>query len=126
MPPNKIEIVKTLRSLLNTSQHGLSERQLMRDFRELEGYNVPFRELGFRSFVQFLVDTKEFELLQTEEGVQVYAKLSKDSVHIAQLVASQNRTKRKKTAKPTPILSRNVQHFRRGDNSTQAAYARVS
>lgn len=119
--PNVTEIVKTLRSLLNSSQNGLTERQLWRDFRETEGYAVPFKELGFRTFLQFLIDTKQFELLQTQDGVQIYAKLSKDSVHIAQLVASQNRVKpRKKATKPIS-MPRNAQQFRRGNNYAQAA-----
>lgn len=106
MPPNTTDVVKTLRSLLNSTPNGLIERQLWRDFKEMEGYPVPFRELGFGKFIDFLRATNEFELIQTSEGYHIRARLTKDSVHIAQLVSSQNRAKKKKNAKPMPFVPR--------------------
>lgn len=125
MLPNGADIVKTLRSLLIPQKNGLLARHLMRDFRDLEGCVVPFHELGFKSFEQFLSSSNEFVLTQTPEGVHVYAKIKADSLHIAQLVASQNqnRPKKKKTAKPAPFVMRNNRNLRSDDNWTRTAYA---
>ena len=43
-----------LRGLLISSPHALTVDQLERDFVEQEGHNVPFRELGYPSFMKYL------------------------------------------------------------------------
>lgn len=125
MPLNVSDVVKTLRSLLNSTQNGLLERQLLREFRDMEGVMLPFRDLGFNTFTQFLEASKEFELINTSEGVHVRAKLSKSSVHIAQLVESQNRVKRKKNAKSAPFMSR-PRNVRSKSNWTRPTAPNVS
>lgn len=123
MPPNATDVVKTLRSLLNSTQNGLVERQLWRDFREMEGYAVPFKEFGFRTFVDFLKSTNEFELINTQDGYHIRAKLTQESIHIAELVSAQNRVKKKKSARPTPFVPRrNI----RLENWNHTAYSKVS
>lgn len=122
MSANQSDVVKTLRSLLNSAQNGLSTNQLMRDYREMEGHPVPFREFGFNSLNDFLIKTNEFELMSTVNGPHVFAKLTKKSAHIAQLVDSQNRTKKKKNARPPP---RPIRNTRSTSNWNQTAYSTV-
>ncbi|XP_031634675.1 uncharacterized protein LOC116347979 isoform X2 [Contarinia nasturtii] len=111
MTASASDVIKTLRSLLNSTQNGLLAKQLMREFREMEGYPVPFQQLGYTSFTHFLEKSNEFDLTNTVDGPHVRAKLTKESVHIAQLVSSQNRTKKKKTSRPMPFVQRrNINH----------------
>lgn len=107
-----VDVVKTLRGLLNSAQNGLMEKQLMRDFREMEGYVIPYQQFGCRSLTEFLESSNEFDLTRTHEGLHVRAKLTKESVHLAQLVQSQNRVRKKKSAKPMTFVPRNTQTFR--------------
>lgn len=124
MSANASDVIKTLRSLLNSTQNGLNANQLMREFREMEGYAVPFQQLGFSTFVQFLQNSNEFEIQNTPNGPHIRAKLTKESVHIAKLVSSQNRGKRKKNVKPIPFAPRrNVQS---NNNWRNTAFAKVS
>lgn len=90
-------VVKTLRGLLNATQNGMMEKQLWRDFREMEGFVIPYRSFGFQTLVDFLRASNEFDLSNTVEGVHIRAKLSQASVHLAEMVQSQNRTKKKKS-----------------------------
>jgi hypothetical protein len=43
-----------LRGLLVSSPHTITVDQLERDFRLQEGQNVPFRELGYPTFLKYL------------------------------------------------------------------------
>ena len=43
-----------LRSLLISSPHAITVDQLERDFVQLEGHDVPFREIGYPSFMKYL------------------------------------------------------------------------
>lgn len=116
MAPTASDVVKTLRGLLNSSQNGLMEKQLMRDYREMEGHVIPYQQFGFRSLIQFLEASNEFDLTNTRDGVHIRAKLAKESLHVAQLVESQNRLKRKKNAKPMPPVPR-ARSFRNTDSN---------
>jgi len=48
------EIKINVRSLLTSSQKPLSILQLQRDYREQEGYTLPYRRLGFSSVIELL------------------------------------------------------------------------
>jgi hypothetical protein len=48
------DVKKVLRGLLISSPHTITVFQLERDFEMQEGYNVPFRELGYPSFIKYL------------------------------------------------------------------------
>lgn len=116
MPASVSDIVKTLRGLLNTTQNGLMERQLVKEYREMEGCLIPYQQFGYRTLGQFLEASQEFDLTNTHEGLHVRAKLAKETLHLTQMVESQNRTKRKKTTKPMPFVSRYSRTFRPDSN----------
>jgi hypothetical protein len=55
MPAARAEDLKiVLRGLLVSSPHAVTVDQLQRDFMKQEGHNVPFRELGYPSFMKYL------------------------------------------------------------------------
>lgn len=125
MPPNANDIVKTLRGLLNSAQNGLTTKQLMRDFREMEGCVVPYQALGYSSFVQFLTESNEFDLMNTPDGPHVFAKVTKESAHIAELVGRQNRIRKKKSNLPARPPVR-PQRFNRPANNYSNSYSSYS
>lgn len=90
-------VIKTLRGLLNTTPNGMPERQLWRDFRGIEGYEVPYKSYGYRTFIEFLQKSNEFDIANLPDGVHIRAKLSKASIHLAEMVQSQNRSKKKRS-----------------------------
>lgn len=54
------EIKCIVRSLaISGSSKGLTARDLARDFKNMEGYELPFRRLGFSSVEQFLGSLKD-------------------------------------------------------------------
>lgn len=102
-------VVKTLRSLLNTTKNGLLEKQLRREFREMEGKDIPYKSLGYSTLLDFLRASGEFDLSTTNEGMNIRARVSQNSQHIVELVGSQNRSasdRRKKSAKSMPFIPR--------------------
>lgn len=44
----------TVKSILTSSQKPLTPRELLRDFKEIEGYDFPYQKLGFSDFLQCL------------------------------------------------------------------------
>lgn len=124
MAPNMTDVVKALRSLLNSTQNGLLQKHLWRDFREMEGYTVPFKEFGYNTFTDFLIKSNEFELTNTQEGYHVRARLTANSIHITEMVSAQNRARKKKSAKPIPYVPR--RNIRLESNWNLTAYSKVS
>lgn len=54
-PAARVEDLKiVLRGLLISSPHAITVDQLESDFVRREGHNVPFRELGYPSFMKYL------------------------------------------------------------------------
>jgi len=54
-PAARAEDLKMLlRGLLISSPHAITVDQLERDFLHEEGHEVPFRELGYPSFMKYL------------------------------------------------------------------------
>lgn len=99
-------VVKALRSLLIASRDGLSERQLRREYKEFEGTDIPYKNFGFNRLLDFLSSSNEFVLRTTNEGMHVQAKLSQNTIHMVEMVQTQNRVKKKKNAKATPFSPR--------------------
>lgn len=104
--PNMDVVIKTMRGLLNISKNGLAERQLRREFRENEGYDIPYKSFGFNTLLDFLRSSNQFDLTSTNDGIQVRAKLMENSSHLVQMVRGQNCAKKKKNAKATPFVPR--------------------
>lgn len=132
MQPDKETVVKTLRSLLNTSKNGLLGSKsnwdaifgngkkgfvflslwniiIIYDFivhwknSEMEGIEIPYKAFGYQTLLDFLRDSKQFDFSSTNDGMHIRARLSQDSQHIVALVGSQNRDRRKKSTKSMPF-----------------------
>lgn len=112
-------VVKTLRGLLNSTPNGLLERQLRRECKEMEGCEIPYKSFGCNTLLDFLRTSNQFELSTTNDGVVVQAKLTQSSMHVVELVGTQNRAKRKKNVKSMPFVPRLRPNF-------SGAYSKVS
>lgn len=53
------EVKINVRSLLTSSKSQLSIEQLLKDYREQEGENLPYKRLGFNSVIDLLQNMKD-------------------------------------------------------------------
>lgn len=73
----------------------------------MEGHEIPYKSFGYNTLLDFLRASNEFDLITTNDGMLVYARVSQNSQHIVELVGMQNRQKRKKTTtKSMPFAPR--------------------
>lgn len=120
----KNEVIKSLRSLLNSTKTGLLEKQLRRDYREFEGIEIPYKSFGYSSLLDFLRATNEFDFVTTNDGIVVLAKLTETSQHVVDLVGTQNRVKKKKNAKSVPFIPR-LRPDSFGSSNSRKVYSKV-
>lgn len=92
----KDQIVSILRAIV-TSRKDTTENDIRNGFREIEGYEVPYKKFGFNRLDDFLRSSSEFILIRNGRDTFIKAKLSQDTAHISRLVAEQNSSKRKKS-----------------------------
>lgn len=78
-PRNYSEIVKVIRTLLTSAKNGLLIKQIIDDYKEIEGKEIPFKSLGYNNLEDLLCDTNDFALIETKQGIKVIAKPSKDA-----------------------------------------------
>uniref|UniRef100_A0A1B0CFP4 HTH OST-type domain-containing protein n=1 Tax=Lutzomyia longipalpis TaxID=7200 RepID=A0A1B0CFP4_LUTLO len=90
-------LVTTIRALIISRPHNTTLQDLMKEYRELEGENIPFKKLGFKSLEDFLVDSKSFELRRQNGEVFVRAILKQESAHLVKMIAAQKKTKPKRS-----------------------------
>lgn len=72
----------------------------------MEGYEIPYKSFGYNNLLDFLRASEEFDLNSTNDGMNIRARVSKNSQHIVELVVSQNRDRRKKSSKAMPFIPR--------------------
>ncbi|CAH0390662.1 unnamed protein product [Bemisia tabaci] len=100
----------TVKSILTSSQKPLTPRELLRDFKEIEGYDFPYQKLGFSDFLQCLQsqDMSDAVKVQYSGGVQVLVPvLSEKSKHIDELVMKQ-KSKQPRIRSKRPSMSRRI------------------
>src|SRR5690242_18180168 len=102
MTVNEVEETKKLlRSLVMPHSKGLSVYHLCRDYKEMEGRDVPFRHLGFNAMTDMLRsfrDTVRFGY--NKEGNEVlFSVANEDTAHIQDLVQNQIKQKKRKGPK---------------------------
>lgn len=68
-------VIKTVRAILTPMKNGLLVRQINGDYRELEGTNVPYKQLGYNTLEHFLKATGEFIFVERDNEVRVFAKV---------------------------------------------------
>lgn len=78
-PKNCTEIVKVIRTLLTSAKNGLFAEEILDDYEQMEGKQIPLKALGYNKLEDFLRDTNQFALIETKQGIKVMSKPSKDA-----------------------------------------------
>lgn len=85
------EAVKVIKSLLTTASNGgLLVNEINKEYREMVGNAIPFREFGFATLTDFLRSTDQFNGQKTPNGIMVVPKLAGKSAHIIAMRQNQN------------------------------------
>lgn len=100
------ELKAILRSLvISNAERGMSEYQLDRDFKSLEGRNIPFREHGFQSLDAMLrTMTDVVKVMGIGTGATVYPVTSEKTQHILEMVEKSKKNKKKKPKYTAPYV----------------------
>ncbi|CAB3376104.1 Hypothetical predicted protein [Cloeon dipterum] len=96
-PPNEQKVVKMITSILVTEKKCMSPHELMRQYRDQVGENIPYVKLGYNNLI---------ELLQTIPGMSVASGMNRETLlaydashtssgHIQQLVMRQKNQPKK-------------------------------
>lgn len=99
---------KELRSVLISAPRGVPERLLLSDFRKVLGKELPYRELGFRNLGEFVYAASDvIRLGQGPTGEPTFFGVANtETAQIARFVATQKKTKLKKSMVPPPTSSK--------------------
>lgn len=84
------DAIKLIKSLLTTTIGGVLVSDLNRDYKEMVGKPIPFREFGFDTLADFLRSTNQFSGTKTANGIKVTIKIPGKSAHIISAVQRQN------------------------------------
>ncbi|XP_053275075.1 tudor domain-containing protein 7A [Pleuronectes platessa] len=88
-------IHKILRSVLQSSNRGVSINSLQSEYRSLCGQNIPLKKLGFSELEHFLRSIPSVVKLEYGMGeLKCYAAACRETAHIAELVARQKSSKK--------------------------------
>lgn len=105
LTPEAKNVVSVFRALTVSRKHPYKIKDLMKEFKQVEGSTINLKRFGFDNLEDFLAASGEFTVNKVQGEVCVTAKPSKESAHIVKLVKSQ-KTPRKK---PQNSLMRNPQ-----------------
>ena len=103
---------KDLRSVLISSPRGVAARLLFNDFKMVLGYELPYRQLGFKKLEDFIRTIPDVARL--EPGVMgeptYFAVADESTRQIARFVATQKKPKLKKSNAP-PMVRKPLNMF---------------
>lgn len=94
------EIVKVIRTLLTSAKNGLLTNEIVDDYEQMEGKQIPLQALGYSTLEELLRDTNQFELNDTNQGIRVMSKPTKDGNAIKSTPNSPNKGKKKGSMVP--------------------------
>lgn len=84
----KEKVLQEVRSILLSSQGGLSCKDFVKDWQLLLGYPVPFRKMGFPTLEDFLRSIPDVVELSWRGGeLMLQAIATESTAHIARMVA---------------------------------------
>lgn len=84
-------VIKSLRSILVARETGMLMQDLVKEYNESEGTQIPYRKLGYNSLLELLRASDRFDVNQTEKNNYfVTAKPSANSKHVNDFVKKQN------------------------------------
>lgn len=102
----RASVLLNLRSVTQSCKGGVPFERLQRDYRDLLGSPIPFRDLGYNSLEAFIRDIPDVISLSKSSDGQLVAEGVPDAstAHIVSLVSRQKPDSRKKTSfrKPPP------------------------
>lgn len=108
------EVISLIRSCLLTSKGSTAIENLNRDYKQLEGENIPFRRLGFTALHELINQVPGLRVYRRGEALLVEVIPTAETAHIASMVSKQ-KSKSSKRKKP---VNRNFTRFRRPNIST--------
>lgn len=108
----RLEVTKNIRALLISAPNGLSVAEMQRDYNNMIGKPLPFREMGYKTPIDLLKDLPNVTRPTWENGVLVLRGIADATTrHIASLVARQKKSSSKRKTRltsyhpePTPIV----------------------
>lgn len=92
---NCSEIVKVIRTLLASAKNGLLINEIVDDFKQTEGKEIPIKSLGYNTLEELLRDTNQFAMFDTKHGIKVMSKPSKDTTVNKSATNSPSKMKKK-------------------------------
>lgn len=102
-------IKKVLRSLLISARHGLTERDLLRDYQQVTGERLNYRKFGHETFFSFLRSIPDVvRIVPMSSGVLLFGEIgeNKDVQRVASLVARSKVSKSKLNIRSMATFSR--------------------
>lgn len=85
------DALKVIKSLLTTSSDGgMLVNEITKEYKEMVGKPIPFREHGFATLTDFLRSTNQFSGTKTANGIKVTIKIPGKSAHIIAMRQKQN------------------------------------
>lgn len=87
------EIIKVFRSLAISKNGTISVPELIKDFKDNEGYYVNPNSFGFTDIKEFLIASKQFTFRNCGKTSLISVKQSEASAHVSKLVGLSKRPK---------------------------------
>lgn len=101
-----------LKSLLCSSQDGLTDMELKREYKQLVGYNIPFETLGFNTLYELMLSMPELCTINKHfSGVWVYHPIfDEKTIELGMLIKTQkdNNRKARNKSRCAEVIRRNL------------------
>ncbi|XP_055386753.1 tudor domain-containing protein 7-like [Condylostylus longicornis] len=95
--PDAQHSVDILRALLNIQKRPLLLSVLLKEYRDMEGKNLPFKLYGFKSPEEYLKSSGKFLVINDRGEIYISARPNKDSAHIVDMITNQKANKNRRT-----------------------------
>ena len=102
------KVKKDIRALLISAPLGVPAHIFAKDYRQMNGKDIPFRELGHRSLDEFVLSIPDVVRVGTGPTglVTFYPIATKETQHIVNMIKRQRKPAIRKAIIPTAIVAR--------------------
>jgi len=106
-------VKKDLRSVLISAPRGVPARMVCSDFRTVVGYELPYRELGFQRFEDFIISIRDVARPTTNPNgdLAYFGVPDEKTSQISRFVQTQKKPKLKKSGAPPMVQKPNMSNF---------------
>ena len=106
----KDKVKKDIRALLISAPRGVPMQVFPKDYRQMNGKEVPYRDLGYRSLEDFIMSIPDVVRIGTgATGLLTYFPVAtRETQNIISLIARQKKQPLKKSVMPSPITARKM------------------